>query len=171
MFEAERNLPTSTDSNEDADSPLMETGSESSVAEVDSAENLSGSVLAPEVPAEISEASLEPDLFAVPTDSDADTDAEAEKPKKRGWWQAARANNLTERILALEIAISAAPDNPINYVLRGEALLDYGDQAAAAEDFQRGLHLISAAGETDWGYIHSILAERAQEGLRRCTQS
>ncbi len=169
MSEAERDLPTSTDSNANADSPLMETGSESSAAQVDLAENLSKSMLAPEVPAEVSEALLEPDIFAIPTD--VDTDGEAQKPKKRSWWQAARVNNLTERILALETAISAAPDNPINYVLRGEALLDYGDQAAAAEDFQRGLHLISAAGETDWGYIHSILAERALEGLRRCTQS
>ncbi|MCE7945828.1 MAG: hypothetical protein DYG88_00190 [Chloroflexi bacterium CFX4] len=169
MSEVERNLPTSTDSNEDADSPRMETSSERRAAEVDSAENLTESARAPEVPAELSEAWLAPDVFAVPTD--VALEDEAEKPKKRSWWQAARANNLTERILALELAISAAPDNPINYVLRGEALLDYGDQVAAAEDFQRGLHLISAAGETDWGYIHSILAERALEGLRRCTQS
>lgn len=167
MSEVERNLPASPDSNEDADVPLRETRSEISVAEADSAAHLSDAVLAPEVPAEVPQALQEPDSFAIPTDA-AD---EAEKPKKRGWRQAARVNNLTERILMLGLAISAAPDNPINYVLRGEALLDYGDQVAAAEDFQRGLHLISAAGEMDWGYIHSILAERAQEGLRRCTQS
>ncbi len=169
MSEVERNLPTSPDSNEDADAPLMETSSEISTAEADGTDNLAEPVLAPDVPAEVSEALPEPEVFAIPTDVDADS--EVEKPKKRGRWQAARMNNLTERILMLGLAISAAPDNPINYVLRGEALLDYGDQVAAAEDFQRGLHLISAAGETDWGYIHSILAERAQEGLRRCTQS
>ncbi len=75
------------------------------------------------------------------------------------------------RLEALTDAIAAAPDDPINYVLRGELRLSLGERAEAAEDFRRGLLLIAAIGETDWGYIHTALAERAQAGLRRCVQA
>lgn len=75
------------------------------------------------------------------------------------------------RLEALTAAIAAAPDDPINYVLRGELRLSLGERAEAAEDFRRGLLLIAAIGETDWGYIHTALAERAQAGLRRCVQA
>lgn len=76
-----------------------------------------------------------------------------------------------QRLAALTAAISAAPDDPINYVLRGEVRLALGALDEAAEDFRRGLLLIAAIGETDWGYLHSLLADRAQEGLRRCLQT
>jgi hypothetical protein len=76
-----------------------------------------------------------------------------------------------QRLAALTAAISAAPDDPINYVLRGEVRLALGDRDEAAEDFRRGLLLIAAIGETDWGYLHSLLADRAHEGLRRCAQT
>jgi hypothetical protein len=76
-----------------------------------------------------------------------------------------------QRLAALTAAISAAPDDPINYVLRGEVRLALGDLDEAAEDFRRGLLLIAAIGETDWGYLHSLLADRAQHGLRRCSQT
>jgi tetratricopeptide (TPR) repeat protein len=76
-----------------------------------------------------------------------------------------------QRLAALTAAISAAPDDPINYVLRGEVRLALGDFDEAAEDFRRGLLLIAAIGETDWGYLHSLLADRAQHGLRRCSQT
>ena len=76
-----------------------------------------------------------------------------------------------QRLAALTAAVSAAPDDPINYVLRGEVRLALGDFDEAAEDFRRGLLLIAAIGETDWGYLHSLLADRAQHGLRRCSQT
>jgi tetratricopeptide (TPR) repeat protein len=76
-----------------------------------------------------------------------------------------------QRLAALTAAISAAPDDPINYVLRGEVRLALGDFDEAAEDFRRGLLLIAAIGETDWGYLHSLLADRAQHGLQRCSQT
>jgi hypothetical protein len=76
-----------------------------------------------------------------------------------------------QRLAALTAAISAAPDDPINYVLRGEVRLALGAFDEAAEDFRRGLLLIAAIGETDWGYLHSLLADRAQHGLRRCSQT
>ncbi|MCS6872426.1 MAG: hypothetical protein RML95_01155 [Anaerolineae bacterium] len=79
-----------------------------------------------------------------------------------------RERELAQRLEALSAAIAAAPDDPINYVLRGELRLALGDLENAAEDFRRGLLLIIAIGETDWGYVHTALAERAQEGLRRC---
>jgi tetratricopeptide (TPR) repeat protein len=76
-----------------------------------------------------------------------------------------------QRLAALTAAISATPDDPINYVLRGEVRLALGDLDEAAEDFRRGLLLIAAIGETDWGYLHSLLADRAQHGLRHCSQT
>ncbi|MBO9308909.1 MAG: hypothetical protein J7551_03890 [Chloroflexi bacterium] len=76
-----------------------------------------------------------------------------------------------QRLAALTAAISAAPDDPINYVLRGEVRLALGDLDKAAEDFRQGLLLIEAIGETDWGYLHSLLADRAQYGLQRCSQT
>lgn len=80
-----------------------------------------------------------------------------------------RQAELVQRLEALTAAIAAAPDDPINYVLRGQVRLMLNHREEAAEDFRRGLLLIAAVGETDWGYIHTALAERAQAGLRECT--
>lgn len=74
-----------------------------------------------------------------------------------------------DHLLALSEAIVRHPDAASNYVLRGEALLAMGDQAAAAEDFRTGLALAQEDAESaDWGYIQRALADRAREGLRRC---
>ena len=66
-------------------------------------------------------------------------------------------------------AIEHYPDAPANYVLRGELLLDEGQPALAAQDFQRALELADPLAESaNWGYINEALADRAREGLRHC---
>jgi len=66
-------------------------------------------------------------------------------------------------------AIERYPDAPANYVLRGELLLDEGQPALAAQDFQRALELADPLAESaNWGYINGALADRAREGLRHC---
>lgn len=112
---------------------------------------------APEPPAE---PPLSAESVAVATAAPPEDESPPEPPKRQA--------ELIQRLEALTAAIAAAPDDPINYVLRGEVRLKLGDQENAAEDFRRGLLLIAAIGETDWGYIHTALAERAQEGLRHC---
>jgi len=73
------------------------------------------------------------------------------------------------RIEALTTAIELHPDAPVNYVFRGEALLDEGYYAEAAADFERALALGDSLAESaNWGYIYRGLADRAREGLRRC---
>jgi tetratricopeptide (TPR) repeat protein len=73
------------------------------------------------------------------------------------------------RVETLSRAIERRPEAPVNYVLRGEALLDGGDYEAAASDFERALALANPSAETaNWGYINRALADRAHEGLRRC---
>jgi Tfp pilus assembly protein PilF len=65
-------------------------------------------------------------------------------------------------------AIERYPDSPVNYVLRGEALLDGGDKDLAADDFMKALALAEPRADTaNWGYINRALADRARDGLRR----
>jgi hypothetical protein len=136
---------------------MAESDREPTTPESEATEPLS----APESP---SEPPLSAESVVVATDAppEAQLDSEQIKPISR------RESELIQRLEALTAAIAAAPDDPINYVLRGEVRLKLGDQENAAEDFRRGLLLIAAIGETDWGYIHTALAERAQEGLRHC---
>jgi hypothetical protein len=73
------------------------------------------------------------------------------------------------RFLALGQAIRRHPDALVNYVFRGELLLDAGERQAAAADFNMALALAEKHAETlDWGYISGALADRARLGLRRC---
>jgi hypothetical protein len=75
---------------------------------------------------------------------------------------------ILSRVDVLTQAIEEHPDAPVNYVLRGEALMDGGDQDLAAEDFQKALELAEAHAETaNWGYLYRAVADRAREGLRR----
>jgi hypothetical protein len=75
---------------------------------------------------------------------------------------------ILSRVEVLTVAIEEHPDAPVNYVLRGEVLMDGGDQDLAAEDFQKALELAEAQAETaNWGYIYRAVADRAREGLRR----
>ena len=73
------------------------------------------------------------------------------------------------RIDVLTEAIEQAPSAPVNYVLRGELLLDGQDYDLAAADFEKVLKLADSLAESaNWGYIYRALIDRAQQGLRQC---
>ena len=75
---------------------------------------------------------------------------------------------LLSRVDVLTAAIELHPEAPVNYVLRGEALVEARDYALAAEDFRKALELAETQAETaNWGYIYRALADRAREGLHR----
>ncbi len=83
-----------------------------------------------------------------------------------------RVSEVASRVDVLTAAIEKRPDAPVNYVLRGEALLDGGDYGLAAEDFRKALELAEPQAESaNWGYINRALADRAREGLRYCTRA
>jgi len=75
---------------------------------------------------------------------------------------------IVSRVELLTAAIELHPDAPANYVLRGELLLEGGDDELAVSDFHKALELAEDQAETaNWGYIYRALADRAREGLRR----
>ena len=75
------------------------------------------------------------------------------------------------RFIELTRAIDGHPDAPVNYVLRGELLLDAGDAVAAADDFATAILLAEQCAErAEWGYLSVALIERAHMGLRRCKE-
>jgi len=79
-----------------------------------------------------------------------------------------RLTEIISRVDVLTEAIERHPDSPVNYVLRGEVLLEGGDNDLAAQDFLKALELAEPRAETaNWGYIHRAMADRAREGLRR----
>jgi len=79
-----------------------------------------------------------------------------------------RMAEIISRVDVLTEAIERYPDSPVNYVLRGEALLEGGDNDLAADDFVKALALAEPRAETaNWGYISRALADRARDGLRR----
>jgi len=79
-----------------------------------------------------------------------------------------RRERLMARLRKLDRAIDAAPDAPVNYVLRGELRLKLRQRDAAAGDFQKALALAdSAFTSSDWGLVAQTLADRALVGLRR----
>ena len=76
---------------------------------------------------------------------------------------------VPSRVEALTAAIELHPEAPVNYVFRGEALLENSYYAEAAADFEKGLELADSLAESaNWGYIYRALADRAREGLRQC---
>jgi tetratricopeptide (TPR) repeat protein len=79
-----------------------------------------------------------------------------------------RRDVLAARVAALNRAIDADPDAPVNYVLRGELRLKLREREAAAADFQKALALAdSAFAASDWGLVAQTLRDRALAGLRR----
>ena len=75
---------------------------------------------------------------------------------------------VPSRIDILSESIERYPEAPSNYVIRGEALLDEGQNEWAAHDFTAALQLAEAQAQAaNWGYIYQALYDRAQEGLRR----
>ncbi len=79
-----------------------------------------------------------------------------------------RRERLQGRLRRLDKAVAAAPDAPVNYVLRGELKLKLGQRDEAAADFQQAFGLTERAfAESDWGLVAQALADRALAGLRR----
>lgn len=72
------------------------------------------------------------------------------------------------RIEKLTQAIERNPIQPANYVYRGEAYTEKGQNDLAAQDFRTAVELAESQVETaNWGYIYTALIDRARENLRR----
>ena len=102
----------------------------------------------------------------------ADTESVAEydsnTPESMEALPALDAQPIRTRIDELTESIEQYLDAPSNYVYRGEALLEEGQDEWAVQDFTVALQLAKAqALVANWGYIYQVLYERAQEGLRR----
>jgi hypothetical protein len=73
------------------------------------------------------------------------------------------------RIRLLTRMIEVAPETPVNYVLRGEEWLIYGEIEQARADFEQvrvqAEHLLA---ESAWGYVYQAYIDRAEAGLRQC---
>jgi hypothetical protein len=76
---------------------------------------------------------------------------------------------VATRVEMFSMYIAEFPDLPVNYLLRGEAYYDDGEEEDAIADFQKALTLAQTRVDTeDWGYIYQSYIDRAREGLRRC---
>lgn len=75
---------------------------------------------------------------------------------------------LRERLSDIDRAISDDPDSAVNYVLRGEALLEAREYAPAHEAFEQGLALAEAqVAQNDWGIVAQAVQDRAVQGLAK----
>jgi tetratricopeptide (TPR) repeat protein len=91
-------------------------------------------------------------------------------PFWRRWWPSAqeRQAQLEDRLRGLDEAIARHPDEPANYVVRGELYLKLNHYDLAARDFQRGLELARRDLETrNWGIVAQTMQDRALKGLER----
>ena len=92
---------------------------------------------------------------------------EAAAPSLSAWQRIKAMFGKEARLYNLNWAISAFPDAPANYVLRGELLLGIGDSLGAAADFRRALELaLNEVESEDWGLVAQALQDRALVGLR-----
>lgn len=72
-------------------------------------------------------------------------------------------------IRALTRMIDASPEVPVNYVLRGEEWLIYGDVGRARHDFEQArAQAERLLGASAWGYVIQAYIDRADAGLRQC---
>lgn len=70
------------------------------------------------------------------------------------------------QVADLSAAIAEEPDAPMNYVLRGEVLLQSGAVDAARSDFERALALAERMLRSErWGLITQVAQDRAVAGL------
>ena len=76
--------------------------------------------------------------------------------------------SLAEQGQELDTAIAAAPENPVNYLLRGEYFLTNENPDAAEADFRMALDLANQQVEhANWGFVAQVVADRAQVGLKK----
>jgi hypothetical protein len=119
----------------------------------------------PETPPEMSLAMPEPAVVypiladPIPADSSS-VDATPESAKPRD-------SEIVQRLAALTRKIERYPDYPVNYVLRGELLIEIGNPAKALEDFRKAIALSEQHDpDLDWGYLNSAFLDRAHRGVR-----
>ena len=88
-------------------------------------------------------------------------------PPESLWRRVRRWFSRMERWHNLNWTISAYPDVPVNFLLRGELLLGQGDTLGAITDFRRALELAAQQVDTeDWGVVAQTVQDRALAGLR-----
>lgn len=72
-----------------------------------------------------------------------------------------------ERLTYLSQAVQRYPDNPTNYVLRGELYMELGRYEAAHADFTHALACARVAvQEHRWGFVSQAMQDRALRGKR-----
>jgi tetratricopeptide (TPR) repeat protein len=108
-------------------------------------------------------------VYETPATLAAETPAAAPvvRPKRfGGLWVGRRA-----RLESLSHAVEMHPEEPANYVLRGEVYYQLREYALAEADFQRGLELASEQVEANrWGLVAQTLQDRALVGLEKTQQ-
>lgn len=72
------------------------------------------------------------------------------------------------RLDELDEAIRLNPDIAVNYILRAELYMNWGEYTLAAVDFETGLKLAASQFETEsWGFLSQTLRDQAEHGLER----
>lgn len=79
----------------------------------------------------------------------------------------AREREFYRCLRELNDAISEAPDDITQLVLRGELLLERGEHERAKQDFARALALAEALDDaTAWHILEQVMSDRAAYGMR-----
>lgn len=75
-------------------------------------------------------------------------------------------------VALLSETIERYPDEPVNYLLRGEAWLTAGESDRAASDFERTRELSARRfAQSGWGYVEQAYLDRAEAGLTECRRT
>jgi hypothetical protein len=94
------------------------------------------------------------------------------KRDARPFWQRWREDILEDRLDDLNLGIELYPQNPTNYVLRGELFLEQHQEELARSDFETALQLANEQVISDrWGLVAQSVQDRAIMGLRRVNSS
>lgn len=79
-----------------------------------------------------------------------------------------REREFYRRLRALNDAVSAAPDDITQIVLRGELLLERGEWERAKSDFERALARADTLDDAKaWHIVEQVMRDRAAFGLRQ----
>lgn len=82
----------------------------------------------------------------------------------------AREREFYRRLRELNGAISNAPDDMTQIVLRGELLLERGEYKRAKQDFERALALAEVLDDAKaWHILEQVMRDRAAYGMRVCS--
>jgi len=121
--------------------------------------------------ADVTDAGMEPDTIPVPAVLGIDAPAGDQSGGQSGLWRpiedtVGNTDGSQAQISALTDAIAAKPEAPMNYVLRGELMLNEREYFLAYSDFVRALALAERALQTKrWGLLAQVARDRAAAGL------